>query len=117
MGGSGYTIGNGGSAGGTPTNKCGEKVIILLIVNQNQSEVWEEIRVGDEVSITVNNSGTLPIMEVNKSIDNFRVGIVPPNYGWLLNCIEGGWNYHGAVITKEGSQHDPKITVALNGVM
>ncbi|MNW65516.1 hypothetical protein D3C74_439040 [compost metagenome] len=48
--------------------------------------------------------------------DNTLVGIVPPSYGWVINCIYNGWQYHGTIIKKEGTEYNPKITVQLNGV-
>ncbi|MBO8172981.1 MAG: hypothetical protein H0Z33_13965 [Bacillaceae bacterium] len=103
----------GGFGGGTgkTVNRCGEKVTILLIVNENQKAVWRNVSVNDEVSIILRNDDTLPVMEVKKEKDNFSIGVVPPKYSWLLKCIEEGWEYKGVVIKKEGNQHDPKVTV------
>jgi len=72
--------------------------------------------VHDEVYINLNKNTSLPILEVLKIVDNKLVGVLPPSYGWVINCIENGWKYQGTITNKEGSQYDPRITVKFNGM-
>jgi hypothetical protein len=116
MGSGGYSGGNYGGSGGGSGNKCGDTIITQLIVNQNQSNVWSNTSVQDDVYIHLNKNSSLPIIEVLKLVDNSLVGVVPPGYGWAISCIENDWQYQGTIIKKEGSQYDPRITVKLDGM-
>ncbi|MGE7273608.1 hypothetical protein ACQKK5_19355 [Brevibacillus panacihumi] len=115
MGSGGYSGGSYGGSGGS-FNKCGDTLIIPLIVNQNQNSIWSNTALNDDVYINLNKETTLPIIQVLKMTDNSLVGVAPPSYGWVINCIESGWQYSGRIIIKEGTVYDPRITVQLNGV-
>lgn len=116
MGSGGYSGGNYGAIGGESENKCGSTLIIQLIINSNQSSIWSKVSVDDDVYLNLNKNSRLPIIEILKLRDNMLVGVVPPSYGWVLNCIQNGWKYQGNIIKKEGSKHDPRISVKLDGV-
>jgi hypothetical protein len=116
MGSGGYSGGSYGGSGAGSNNKCGDTLIIQLIINHDRSSVWNNIAVNDDVYINLNKTSSLPIIEVLKITEYSLVGIAPPSYGWVIRCIESGWQYSGVVITKEGTEHDPRITVQLNGV-
>lgn len=116
MGSSGYSSGSYGGAGGGASNKCGDTLIIQLIINQHQSSIWSNTAVNDDVYLNLNKGGTLPILEVLRVNDNTPIGVAPPSFGWVINCIDNGWQYQGTIIKKEGSEYDPRITVQLNGV-
>lgn len=116
MGSSGYSGGSYGGSGGGSGNKCGDTLIIQLIVNQNQRSIWSNTVESDDVYISINKGSTLPIIEVLKVKDDTLVGVAPPSHGWVINCIENGWQYQGTIIKKVGTEYDPRITVQLNGV-
>jgi len=116
MGSSGYSSGGYGGTGGGVGNSCGGTLIIQLIINQNQKGIWSITAVNDDVYINLNKSTTLPILEVLRTQDNTLIGVAPPSFGWVINCIDSGWQYQGTIIKKEGSEYDPRITVQLNGV-
>ncbi|RFU69997.1 hypothetical protein [Bacillus sp. V59.32b] len=116
MGGSGYSGANNGGSGGGLVNNCGDTLILQLIVNQNQSSIWLNTSLHDAVYINLNKNSVLPIIEVLKQVDNTLVGVAPPSYGWVIDCIENGWQYQGIIIKKEGSQYNPRITVKLEGL-
>lgn len=116
MGSSGYSSGSYGGTGGGTGNSCGGTLIIQLIINQNQNSIWSITAVNDDVYINLNKKTTLPVLEVLRTQDNTLIGIVPPSFGWVINCIDSGWQYQGTIIKKEGSEYDPRITVQLNGV-
>ncbi|BFH60491.1 hypothetical protein [Paenibacillus azoreducens] len=116
MGSSGYSGGSYGGAGGGAVNKCGDTLIIQIIVNQNQGSIWYNTAVSDDVYINLNKTSILPKIEVLKIDDNTLVGVAPPSYGWVINCIENGWKYQGVILKKEGTEYDPRVTVQLSGV-
>jgi hypothetical protein len=116
MGSSGYSGGNYGGTGGSSGNSCGGTLIIQLIINQNQNSIWSNATVNDDVYINLNKKTALPVLEVLKIKDNTVIGIAPPSFGWVINCISSGWQYQGTIIKKEGSDYDPRITVQLSGV-
>ncbi|MFF2089897.1 hypothetical protein [Paenibacillus sp. NPDC058174] len=117
MGSGGYSGAIYSSLGGGAVNKCGDTIITQIIVNQNKSTIWLNSSIQDMVYINLNRSSSLPILEVLNQVDGMLIGLLPPNCGWVINCIENGWKYQGIIIKKEGSQYDPKITVNLNGVI
>ncbi|XID91614.1 hypothetical protein ACF3MZ_24385 [Paenibacillaceae bacterium WGS1546] len=116
MGSGGYSGVSYGGTGGGAGNKCGDTLIIELIINQNQTGIWSNTALNDDVYLNVNKQSTLPIIEILLSKNNMLIGVAPPSYGWIIGCVDNGWNYFGKIVKKEGTEHNPRITVQLNGV-
>jgi len=116
MGSSGYSWTDYGGTGVGTGNKCGDTLIIELIINQNQTSIWSDTALNDDVYLNVNKQSTLPFIEILLSKENMLIGVAPPSYGWIIGCVDSGWSYHGMIVKKEGNEHNPRITVQLNGV-
>lgn len=111
MGGSSnYTIyGSGGLR-----NKCGDIFEFLVLFSDETGEQFTKIKVGLEIKLNLVKD-KLPKLEVVALNDGMLIGLVPPSYSMLINCIENGWNYNGKIIRIDGDEIDPKIRVRIKG--
>lgn len=64
MGSGGYSGTSYGGTGGVTDDKCGGTLIIELIINQNQTSIWSNTALNDDVYLNVNKQSTFPIIEI-----------------------------------------------------
>lgn len=108
-----YSGGSGG--GGTDGNfECGGIFEFSVLLPDTVSLDFYNIRIGDDIKLKLIRN-RLPRLEVVKLIDETLIGLVPPSYSKLINCIEKGWKYYGEVISIEGDEFDPIIYIKIKG--
>lgn len=113
-GGSDYT--SYGSGGGGYDYDCKGPVRFLVIIDEERyGDVWEECNVNDSVEIEFSMLDGLPILEVFKIENLFKIGMTPAQFGFILKCINNGWVFAGKIIKKSGNRYNVQITVELWG--
>ncbi|MCK4642539.1 hypothetical protein KAU32_02760 [bacterium] len=114
------SAGAGGSQGagqsGDNDDKCARTQIFDVVIENNEQEVWEKCHIDDEVLIVLSEEGGVSQLSVLKKEDSFKIGLVPPSKGVILECIKKGWQYEGKITSIQGSANNPTIQVEVKGI-
>lgn len=111
MGGSSYPGGGGGTQN---PNDCGGIFEFFIIIKGDTDLLFFDFEVNQEVKVELVKE-KLPKLEVTRLHDDMYIGLVPPRYSMLINCIEQGWEYYGKIVKIEGIEVDPKIYIRIKG--
>lgn len=99
---------------GRPLCKCNDAFEFWVVFQGESKEFFSNFRVGQEIKLKL-VKGILPRLEVVTIRDDLLLGLVPPIYSMIINCMDNGWEYYGSIIKIEGNKYDPKIYVRIEG--